>query len=171
MVVRSGPEVPLVTSSDTEALDAFVRVAHRVVWAAVATVDRRGRPRSRVLHPYWQRTPDGLVGWVFTRPTPLKLAHLAAAPFASCTYWDPGAYETAVAECDAALVGDAATRRLVWDLFAQAPQPLGYDPRILGVDGPLDEAIVVLRLEPWRLSTGGALPTAPRHGWVRPAAA
>jgi hypothetical protein len=155
--------------ADLATFDDFVRVAHRVVWAAVATVDRRGRPRSRILHPYWQRTAEGLVGWVLTRPTPVKLAHLAANPFASCTYWDPSSYETVVAECDAALVGDAPTRHLVWDLFAGAAAPLGYDPRILGVDGPLDERIVVLRLDPWRLSTGGALPTTARRTWVRPA--
>ena len=155
---------------DSTVADAFVTVAHRIVWCTVATVDRRGRPRSRMLHPYWERTPDGLVGWVFTRPTPVKRAHLAASPHASCAYWDPTGYETVVAECDAALLGDATTRRHVWDLFAGAAEPLGYDPRILGVDGPLDERIVVLRLDPWRLSTGGALPTTPRHTWVRPSA-
>ena len=33
---------------------AFVEMAHRIVWATVATVDERGRPRSRVLHPIWE---------------------------------------------------------------------------------------------------------------------
>lgn len=125
----------------------FVRVAHRIVWCSLATVDRRGRPRSRVVHPYWERTGGGLTGWVFTRPTPLKVAHLAGRPYASCSYWDP-AHEIAVAECAAALVDDDATHRRVWDLFASADAPLGYDPAILG-DGP----VTVLRLTPWRLRT------------------
>ena len=30
---------------------AFVEMAHRIVWASVATVDLQGRPRSRVLNP------------------------------------------------------------------------------------------------------------------------
>lgn len=30
---------------------AFVEMAHRIVWASVATVDGQGRPRSRILHP------------------------------------------------------------------------------------------------------------------------
>jgi hypothetical protein len=30
---------------------AFVEMAHRIVWATVATVDSQGRPRSRILHP------------------------------------------------------------------------------------------------------------------------
>ncbi len=162
MVVKPTP------SAAAAVAGAFVEIAHRIVWATVATVDRRGRPRSRVLHPFWEAGTAGITGWVFTRPTPLKVAHLAAAPHVSCSYWDRAGYEVAVAECDAALVGDAAVRRRVWDLFAAAPAPLGYDPRILGVDDPLDERITVLRMDPWRLSTSGALPGTPRRTWRRP---
>ncbi len=42
------------------ALDEFLDIAHRIVWASVATVDRRDRPRSRVLHPIWERDGDRL---------------------------------------------------------------------------------------------------------------
>jgi hypothetical protein len=104
---------------------------------------------------------------VFTRPTPIKRAHLAGTPFVSCSYWDP-AHEVAVAECDAALVDDPDVRRHVWALFAGAAEPLGYDPTILGVDHPLDSRITVLRLDPWRLTTGSALPDVPRLMWRRP---
>jgi hypothetical protein len=31
--------------------DAFVAIAHRIVWCTLATVDRVGRPRSRVVPP------------------------------------------------------------------------------------------------------------------------
>lgn len=137
----------------------FVRVAHRIVWCTLATVDRRGRPRSRVVHPYWEQTRDGLTGWIFTRPTPLKLAHLGRTPHVSCSYWDP-AHEVAVAECDAVFAGDSETRERVWDLFADAAEPLGYDPAILGATGPLDESVTVLRLTPWRLHTA-------THTWRR----
>src|ERR1700716_2612350 len=106
-------------------LDDFVRVAHRIVWCTLATVDRRGRPRSRVVHPYWERAGDSLTGWVFTRPTPVKLAHLGRTPYVSCSYWDP-VHEVTVAECDAEFAGDAETRHRVWKLFANAPAPLGY---------------------------------------------
>jgi hypothetical protein len=50
-------------------IEAFITVAHRIVWCTLATVDRRNRPRSRVVHPIWERTPAGPVGWVTTRPT------------------------------------------------------------------------------------------------------
>lgn len=142
---------------DATLLDEFVRIAHSVVWCTLATVDRRRRPRSRVVHPYWERTgAGGVTGWLFTRPTPLKLAHLAHHPHVSCSYWSP-AQETAVAECEAELVDDESTRHKVWTLFAEAAEPLGYDPRILGADDHRSPAITVLRMTPWRLATlGGA---------------
>ncbi|MBG0825137.1 pyridoxamine 5'-phosphate oxidase family protein [Planomonospora sp. ID91781] len=142
-------------------LDEFVRIAHRIVWCTLATVDGRGRPRSRVMHPYWERTGEGVVGWAFTRPTPLKVAHLSRHPYVSCSYWDP-AQEVAVAECDAAFAGDEETRKKVWDLFASADEPLGYDPRILGGQDHRDERITVLKMTPWRLGTL-------KESWQRPA--
>ncbi|GII01379.1 pyridoxamine 5'-phosphate oxidase family protein [Planobispora takensis] len=142
-------------------LEEFVGIAHRIVWCSLATVDGRGRPRSRVVHPYWERTGDGVVGWVFTRPASPKVAHLSHRPYASCSYWDP-AQEVAVAECEAAFADDEATRRKVWDLFADAGEPLGYDPRIMGVEDHRDERVTVLRLTPWRLGTLKA-------AWRRPA--
>lgn len=134
-------------------LGEFVRIAHSIVWCTLATVDRRQRPRSRVVHPYWARDDDGdVTGWLFTRPTPLKVAHLAHRPHVSCSYWSP-AQETAVAECAAAFVDDEDTRRMVWELFSAAEPPLGYDPRILGADDHRSRSITVLRLTPWRLAT------------------
>ncbi|HET9739331.1 MAG TPA: hypothetical protein VFP78_14540, partial [Solirubrobacteraceae bacterium] len=78
-------------------------VAHRIVWCTVATVDRHGRPRSRILHPYWEHTEDGPKGWITTRPTPLKRAHLAHSPYVSCSYWD-ATQDAIVAECRASWV-------------------------------------------------------------------
>ncbi|AXB48118.1 pyridoxamine 5'-phosphate oxidase [Amycolatopsis albispora] len=135
-----------------EVVAEFVRVAHRVVWCSMATVDRLGRPRSRVVHPYWEQTGDGLIGWVTARPTPLKRAHLARTPYVSCSYWDP-MHEIAVAECEAEYAGSPENRRHVWELFGAADPPLGFDLRILGVDEPLDERFTVVRLRPWRLRT------------------
>ena len=68
---------------------AFVEMAHKIVWCTVATVDAKGRPRSRVLHPIWRWDGDRLEGWVATGPTPTKRAHLDASPFVSCNYWSP----------------------------------------------------------------------------------
>ena len=118
--------VHLVQSTTMVVEDEFITVAHRIVWCGVATVDRRGRPRSRILHPYWERTGDGVRGWVVTRQSPLKAAHLARAPYVSCTYWD-ATHDVAIADCHAAWEEDRDEHARVWALYAAAPEPLGYD--------------------------------------------
>lgn len=136
-----------------EVAPAFVEMAHRIVWASVASVDEAGRPRSRVLHPYWTWDGATLEGWVGTGPTPLKVAHLERNPFVSVSYWTP-THDTCVAECRAELLYDDETRTRVWNLFKGTPEPLGYDPAGIGVPGwetPMSPAFAVLRLRPWRL--------------------
>jgi len=130
---------------------AFVEMAHRIVWASAASVDRRGRPRSRILHPIWQWDGDRLTGWIGTGPTPLKRAHLDNAPYLSLNYWDPS-QDTCTAECHAEWAFDIETRTMVWDLLKNAPAPVGYDPAIIpGWEKPTDDAFAALRLTPWRL--------------------
>ena len=130
---------------------AFVEMAHEIVWCTVATVDARGRPRSRVLHPIWEWDGEILTGWVGTGPTPVKRAHLNASPYLSCNYWSPG-QDTCVAECAAQWAFDDQTRQKVWDMYIQAPAPLGYDPSIIpGWDNALAESFAVLKMSPWRL--------------------
>jgi hypothetical protein len=148
-----------------DTLDEFVSIAHRVVWATVATVDRRGRPRSRVLHPLWVRDGDRLTGWVITRPTPLKRAHLARSPHASCSYWDP-VHDTAVAECAAAWEHDPAVREDVWRRFLDAPAPLGYDFAQIFPDGPQSDDAGFLRLDPWRIRTHRVVAGGPPLVWT-----
>ncbi|GAB4147314.1 MAG: hypothetical protein Fur0021_06020 [Candidatus Promineifilaceae bacterium] len=53
-----------------QVVPAFVEMAHRIVWCTAATVDRQGRPRSRILHPICQWDRQELVGWIVTGPTP-----------------------------------------------------------------------------------------------------
>jgi hypothetical protein len=135
----------------------FVEVAHGIVWCTLATVDRLNRPRSRVVHPLWEERAGGAgpVGWVTTRPTPLKLAHLDHSPFVSCSYWD-ARHDVAVAECHAAWVGAPAERRRAWDLIAATPPPVGHDPAAIWPDGPESPGFALLRLDPWRLRVARA---------------
>ena len=134
-----------------EIAPAFVEMAHSIVWCTAATVDAKGRPRSRVLHPIWQWNDDHLTGWIMTGPTPIKLAHLEASPHLSCNYWTQN-HDTCVAECRAQWANDGATKQMVWDLFANGPAPVGYDPSIIpGWDNPESPGFAVLKLDPWRL--------------------
>lgn len=129
--------------------EEFVERAHRIVWCTVATTGPDGRPRSRILHPIWEYE-DGLTGWIVTRRTPVKTRHLAHAPYLSCSYWEPG-HDVAVADCEAEWIDDAATRQRVWELYRDAPPPLGYDFWDVFPDGPAGESPALLRLTPYRL--------------------
>lgn len=131
-------------------MQAFIEMAHRIVWCTVATVDPAGRPRSRILHPLWVWEEGKVVGWVCTGPSSVKARHLAANPFVSCNYWDP-THDTCTAECRASW-GSLEDRVRVWELFEKAPPPVGFSPKIVpGWDSPAAPAFGVLRLEPWRL--------------------
>jgi hypothetical protein len=130
---------------------AFVTMAHRIVWASVATADGQGRPRSRILHPIWEWDGERLAGWIATSPTPIKRAHLAAHPYASVSYWE-SSHDTCVAECRTELHFDDDTRTRVWNLFANAPAPVGYMPSIVPAwTSPTADAFAVLALTPYRL--------------------
>jgi hypothetical protein len=134
--------------------EQFIAIAHRVVWCTLSTVDRRNRPRSRIVHPVWEIREGALRGLVGTRPTPLKRAHLAHAPHVSCTYWDP-AHDVAVAECAARWL-DEEERQDAWERIARAPAPVGYDPANIWPDGPASPEFAVIALEPWRVSAASA---------------
>ena len=130
---------------------AFLEMAHEIVWASVATIDRKGRPRTRVLHPIWEWDGESLIGWIGTGPTPLKRAHLDKSPFCSVNYWAPS-QNTCVAECRASWGFDLETRRKLWDRLKHGPSPVGYDPAMIpGWDGPESDSFAALRLDPWRL--------------------
>jgi len=131
---------------------SFIEMAHSIVWASAATVDANGHPRSRVLHPIWEWDGTDLFGWVATVPSPVKKAHLAVHPQMSLSYWAP-THDTCSAECLVEWYLDDETRIAVWDKFANAPAPVGYDPRIIPQwsEGPTSDDFAALRLAPYRL--------------------
>jgi hypothetical protein len=130
---------------------AFLEMAHRIVWCSAATVDAKGRPWSRVLHPIWEWDGAQLEGWLGTGPTPLKRAHLDAHPYISLNYWT-SSQDTCVAECRAEWAFDDETCSAVWNKLKNGPEPVGYDPAIIpGWEQPSDAAFAALKLTPWRL--------------------
>jgi hypothetical protein len=68
------------------------------------------------------------------------------------SYWSPS-HDTCSADCVAQWYLDDDTRRTVWDMFANGPEPVGYDPRIIPQwrEGPTSQEFAVLRLTPYRL--------------------
>jgi hypothetical protein len=130
---------------------SFIEIAHAIAWCSAATVDRKGRPRSRILHPIWEWDGASLVGWVAAFPTALMRGHLNNNPYMSCTYWAE-TQNTCTAECNAELLFDDETRIDVWQKFKQAPPPVGYDPGVIAHwTAPTSDAFAVIRLDSWRL--------------------
>jgi general stress protein 26 len=123
----------------------FIERVFRMVWCSTTTIDSAGRPRSRVLHPYW----EGHVGWIGTMPTSVKAKHLAANPHISLTYvGEP--FKPVYVNVTAEWITDPTVKQHVWDLFLHAPPPMGYDPAMAfpAVDDP---AFGVLKLTPWHI--------------------
>lgn len=130
---------------------AFVEMAHRIVWCTAATVDPGGRPRSRVLHPIWEWDGERLTGWIATSPGSPKRRDLDATPSVSLTYWHPD-QDTCTADCAVEWILDSDGKRDLWHRFADGPEPVGYDPRLIpGWTSPEAPAFGGLRLVPDRL--------------------
>src|SRR5712692_2349514 len=83
----------------------FLARVRQIVWCNVATVDRRGRPRSRILHPIW----EGRTGWILTGRHTLKTRHLAANPHVSLCY-ATGDLQQVYVDCRAEWADDPADK-------------------------------------------------------------
>src|SRR6266540_3552185 len=100
-----------VSSFDEIEADFNQRV-REIVWCTVSTVDRRGRPRSRILHPIW----EGTTGWIGTNRHSFKEKHLAANPHVSLSYWSPK-HDLMYVDCTAAWDDSLDQRRRIWELY------------------------------------------------------
>lgn len=109
---------------------AFIEMAHRIVWATVATTDGKGRPTTRILHPVWKFDGTDLTGWILTSPNSPKARHLDAQPTVSLTYWHPN-QDVATADCDVVWETSDEELEAGWNRFLLAPEPVGYDPKIV----------------------------------------
>jgi uncharacterized pyridoxamine 5'-phosphate oxidase family protein len=124
----------------------FIQRVHTIVWCNVATVDSQQRPRSRILHPIW----EGSTGWILTERASYKSQHLAANPYISLAYI-ADITKPVYADCTAQWVEDQQQKQHVWDLFAAAPEPLGYDPAPF-FGSVADTRCGLLQLTPWRIA-------------------
>jgi general stress protein 26 len=135
----------LKVASFAEIEGEFIERVHSIVWCSVATVDRRGRPRSRLLHPIW----EGATGWIATARNSLKAKHLSQNPHVSLAYVADTA-KPVYADCVAVWEEDSAEKRRVWAMYQAAPPPLGYDPAPF-FHSPDHPDFGLLKLTPWRI--------------------
>jgi len=141
--------------SDFSTIEAdFMDRIRRIVWCTVTTVDRKDRPRARILHPVW----EGSTGWIATGRDSFKAKHIAHNPHVSLSYWDPN-HEQVFAECRAEWEDDPTEKARLWAFYKATPAPLGYDLAMFWKDAD-DPGYGLLRLSPWRIelsSLGGMM--------------
>jgi len=129
--------------STVRRIASFAELSHDVAdmlgsirYATMTTVDRRGRPRSRVLIAVWELDGDAPVGWLATFKSPVKVAHLAHNPYVTLSYWSPS-QDTVSFDATAAWVDDPDVRHRTWDLYRRGSPPrVGYDPLPSGREAP-----------------------------------
>jgi hypothetical protein len=126
--------------------DEFIQRVHTMVWCNVATVDSKGRPRSRILHPIW----EGATGWIGTHRTSYKQKHLGQNPYVSLAYITD-VMKPVYVDCITTWVADWQEKQRIWDLFKHTPPPLGYDPAHDFIR-PDHENFGLLKLTPWRIA-------------------
>src|SRR3954467_1587085 len=130
-------------------LDDALTVTRRVVWCAMTTVDPDGRPRNRVVHPVWEPCDGEVRGWVTTRRSPVKSAHLAGNPHVGCAYVGVD-HDVASFDCIATWA-DRDERHHAWAVCRSLPDPAGFDPATIWPAGPDSAGAEVLRLDPYRV--------------------
>jgi DNA-binding CsgD family transcriptional regulator len=142
---------------------AFLEVAARTRYCTLATVDRSGRPRTRVVQVCWEWDGVFLSGRVGFAATSLAPSEIEQATFVSCSYWSTEARQAATADCRA------------WPWLSGSPGARPARVRLATTPGesgdgtttrPRTEREVrpgtgeMLRLEPWllRVTSGWATP-------------
>ena len=130
--------------SDIE--EEFIHRVHTMVWCNAATVDRRQRPRSRILHPIW----EGSTGWITTHRDSYKHKNLDHNPYMSLAYITD-IMKPVYADCKTEWIDDLEQKVRVWNLFKNTPPPLGFDPvqDFISADHP---NFGLLKLTPWRIA-------------------
>jgi len=126
----------------------FMRRVTRAVYCSVATVDRKGRPRSRIMHPIW----DGLTGWVISWNQSHKTKHLQVNPYVSLAYIHDKE-KPVYADCRAEWVEDTGEKLRIWELHKSLPPPLGFDlePHYGTIH---NQYYGLLKFTPWRIELG-----------------
>ncbi len=137
--------------------DEFLERVNRIVWCNVATIDPKGRPRSRILHPLWQ----GEVGWITTRRGSPKERHLQEHPFVSLAYI-ADVVKPVYVDCKAEWIEDLAVKQYIWHLLQATPPPLGFDPTPI-YDSADHPQFGLLKLTPWRVEVTSVASVPPER--------
>lgn len=148
-------DVTTETTDFEEIAAEFQARVERMVWCNVASVDEKGRPRSRIMHPIW----EDQVGWIGTWLTSNKASHeqeslkimqLRRNPYVSLAYVSE-VMNPVYVDCQVEILDTVAAKRQFAELAASFPEPYGYvTAQIFGE--PDDPRFGVLRLTATRIA-------------------
>ena len=124
-------------------------IVERIIWCTVTTVSADGVPRSRLMHPVWFWDDAVPFALVTSRPTPIKVDHLAAHSGIACFYWVQ-AHDTVAIDGTATWL-DGPQRQLAWQRILEVPPPVGFDPGIIWPGGLQAEDCAFLRFQAHRM--------------------
>ncbi|WP_327232560.1 pyridoxamine 5'-phosphate oxidase family protein [Streptomyces sp. NBC_01317] len=137
--------------SFSELADKFFEYIQDIRYCTMITVDKKSRPRARVLLPIWETVDGRPVGWLAAYKTPVKVAHLANNPHTTYAYWSPRQNAVYV-DSVSTWAEDMETKTYAWELYQKGSPPgVGYDPYNFWRGGPADPKYHVLRIDPWRV--------------------
>ncbi|MFB7269374.1 MULTISPECIES: pyridoxamine 5'-phosphate oxidase family protein [unclassified Streptomyces] len=137
--------------SFSELADKFFEYIKDIRYCTMITVDKKSRPRARVLLPIWEVVDGNPVGWLAAYKTPVKVAHLANNPHTTYAYWSPRQNAVYV-DSVSTWAEDMETKTYAWELYQKGSPPgVGYDPYNFWRGGPADPQYHVLRIDPWRV--------------------
>ncbi|QTE01911.1 pyridoxamine 5'-phosphate oxidase family protein [Streptomyces cyanogenus] len=137
--------------SFSEIADKFFEYIGDIRYCTMITVDKKSRPRARVLLPVWEVVDGRPVGWLAAYKTPVKVAHLANNPQTTYSYWNPRQNAVFV-DSVSTWAEDMENRTYAWNLYQKgSPAGVGYDPYNFWSGGPADPKYHVLRIDPWRV--------------------
>ena len=135
-------------SNFAEMQPEFIKRVSEAVYCSMATIDRKGRARSRIMHPVW----DGHIGWVISWTQSHKAKHLQGNPYVSLAYI-LDRYKPVYVDCRAEWIDDVVEKERVWELHKNTPPPLGFDPE--PHYGTINHPYYgLLRFTPWRIELG-----------------
>jgi general stress protein 26 len=135
-------------ASFIEIQEEFFARVQEAVYCNMATIDRKKRPRSRIMHPVW----DGPMGWVISWPGSHKAKHLKNNPYVSLAYIQntkKPVYVDAIADW----IDHVDEKQRIWKIYKETPPPLGFDPEP-HYGSIYHQYFGLLQLTPWRIELG-----------------
>lgn len=135
--------------------EEVAKASAAAVWCALATTNRKGQPRVRLVHPTW----EGDVLWVATGPATPKAKQLENNPWVDVQFQvAPPTFLHIMVRGRAEICRDAATKQHAWDV-------IDYDLKDFFSGGPEDPNYVAVKIVPTRVELSEMFGSTNKRVW------